>query len=66
MNINHIIKALTERNRQQPPPAGMVGAAAANLADRGYQLHVQDAKSQGAEPLDYATWQAQQSRPQQR
>jgi len=46
--------------KQPPKFGGMVGNAQDALKDRAYQLHVQEAKAMGEQPLDYATWKARQ------
>ena len=62
MDLKHIVKALQDRARGTPPPGGMVGAAAEQLSDRGYQVHVQESVAQGEPPLPRSLWQAQQAR----
>lgn len=49
-------------SKPNPQMLGTGGAAQAgqNLADRAYQLYVQEAKSMGQQPIPYDQWKAQQ------
>jgi hypothetical protein len=42
---------------------GMAGIAAKAMQDRPYQLHVQEAKSLGQQPLPYEQWVQMQQQP---
>jgi hypothetical protein len=41
--------------------SGLAGKAQNELADRGYKLHVEEAKATGETPLTYEEWKKQQN-----
>jgi hypothetical protein len=44
-----------------PSLGGLTGKAQNELADRGYKLHVEEAKATGETPLPYEEWKKQQN-----
>jgi hypothetical protein len=57
MNLMQLLAAATGK---QPQLGGMAGAAQQIIASRPYQLHVQEARALGQEPLSPQEWAAQQ------